>query len=468
MASINIVERAQISSTLRIESEFYLPKYVNLKKKLLSIPHSTLSKLVSQKIMTGHTPSMKVDSYYGGNINFVKTDNLRDNLITDDFTNTLSISGCNLISKTALQKDDIITTIIGATHEIIARSAIVDDEILPANINQNIALIRVDKNKIRPEYLSAYLTTSFGKTYLHYLSRQTGQVNLNCTEVEQVLVPMFSEKLQTKIAEVINQSRENRRDSSIFYAKALEIFLFSLGLENWQPTQAKTFPRTFSEVQNSFRIDGEHFHPKFDELQKIVRKNATYCKTIGSIKTFNSRGAQPKYYEDGELKVINSQHILETHLDYDNFERTDISFWETEKESRVYKNDILIYTTGANIGRANVYLQEDKAVASNHTNILRIKDENPIYVGFALNSIVGRLQTEKMKTGSAQAEIYPSAFNQFVIPFIDKRKQEEIAKLYVQSYELSNQSKQLIEKAKRAVEIAIEKSEKIAIDFLSN
>lgn len=167
------------------------------------------------------------------------------------------------------------------------------------------------------------------------------------------------------------------------------------------------------------------------------------------------------------LKVINSQHILETHLDYDNFELTQAKFWEIEKESRVFKNDILIYTTGANIGRANVYLQEEKALASNHANILRVKDENPIYVGFVLDSIVGRMQTEKMKTGSAQAEIYPSAFNQFVIPFIDKKKQEQIAELYVQSYELIRKSKRLIAKAKQAVEIAIDQNEEKAILFLN-
>jgi len=193
---------------------------------------------------------------------------------------------------------------------------------------------------------------------------------------------------------------------------------------------------------------------------------AQYIRTVREIKIFNLRGSQPKYFEDGNLNVINSKHILEAHLDYENFSLTKSEYWDINKGSRVFNNDILIYTTGANIGRANIYLEKDKALGSNHVNILRIKDEDPIYVGFIINSIVGRMQTEKYKAGSAQAELYPSAIDKFIIPFIDKEKQEEISKLVVESYSLKKQSKQLIEKAKGAVEIAIEESEDKAIEYI--
>jgi restriction endonuclease S subunit len=144
---------------------------------------------------------------------------------------------------------------------------------------------------------------------------------------------------------------------------------------------------------------------------------------------------------------------------------TKREYWNIQEESRVFKNDILIYTTGANIGRTNIYLRSEKALASNHTNILRVKDENPVYVGFVLNSIIGRLQTEKMKTGSAQAEIYPSSFKQFIIPFIKKKKQAEIEKLYIQSFEYERKSKALVEISKRATEIAIELNEARGLTF---
>ena len=68
---------------------------------------------------------MAVDEYYGGNIPLIKTNNLHENTISTIFFDYLTPKGNALISRTELAKDDIITTIIGATEEIIARSALV-------------------------------------------------------------------------------------------------------------------------------------------------------------------------------------------------------------------------------------------------------------------------------------------------------------------------------------------------------
>ena len=46
--------------------------------------------------------------------------------------------------------------------------------------------------------------------------------------------------------------------------------------------------------------------------------------------------------------------------------------------------------------------------------------------------------------------------------------QEQIAALVDESFSLKKQSEQLLEKAKRAVEIAIEQNEQIALDFIKS
>lgn len=185
-----------------------------------------------------------------------------------------------------------------------------------------------------------------------------------------------------------------------------------------------------------------------------------------SIATFNQRGDQPRYVIDGELKIINSRHILEQHLDYDNFERTTADEWNSFPLARVFKDDILIYTTGANVGRANVYLSEERALASNHVNILRIENANPRYVGFVLNSLIGRMQTRQIITGSAQAELYSNAIEQFLVPFVFESVQENIIKNVEESFLTKQKSKQLLELAKRAVEVAIERDENAALALI--
>ena len=57
---------------------------------------------------------------------------------------------------------------------------------------------------------------------------------------------------------------------------------------------------------------------------------------------------------------------------------------------------------------------------------------------------------------------------QVVIPIIDFKKQEQIAKLVEESFKLKVESERLLEVAKKAVEIAIEENEAIAIKFIKD
>ena len=215
-----------------------------------------------------------------------------------------------------------------------------------------------------------------------------------------------------------------------------------------------------------FRLDAEYFQPKYEELIRLITKNSRYTKVISEIQTCNTRGVQPKYSTDGTLDIITSKHILESGLDFDNFEKTDLTNWIVYKKAQVKKGNILTHTTGANIGRTAIYQSGRKALASNHVNILSIENENPDYVAFVMNSLIGRLQTEQLSAGSTQVELYPRDIEKFVIPFIDKKKQLEIQQKVTESFALRKQSKHLLECAKRAVEIAIEQDEKTAMKRL--
>ena len=154
-------------------------------------------------------------------------------------------------------------------------------------------------------------------------------------------------------------------------------------------------------------------------------------------------------------------------MDYDNFERTTETFLSSQKRAQIGYGDILIYTTGANIGRTQAYLKNDYALASNHVNILRVKGVNPIYLAFVLNSRVGRMQTEKLCTGSAQAEIYPSDIEKFVVPILDETLQEAIASKVQESFAMKTESKRLLNVAKDSVEIAINENEEKALQYIT-
>jgi type I restriction enzyme M protein len=332
-------------------------------------------------------------------------------------------------------------------------------------------LIRLipDKKYVLPEYLTVFLNSKLGIWDIKRRARiSINQSNVNAEEVKSVKIPLLSMKFQCKIVDLFDSAFEKLFQSKTLYTQAESLLLQELGLDNWQPPTENVAIKNFSASFGATgRLDAEYYQPKYDKLLGKINQNATYVKQIKDIQTFNMRGLQPKYVENGEIKVINSKHLKEQNLDYDNFETTDAVAYSEQERASVLKNDILTYTTGANVGRTNIYLRTDKALASNHVNILRIKDEKPLYVAFVMNSLVGRIQTERLVTGSAQVELYPKDIECFIIPFVNVTIQNKITTQLKTSFALKDESKLLLESAKHAVELAIDQGEKQAMAWLT-
>ncbi len=291
-------------------------------------------------------------------------------------------------------------------------------------------------------------------------------MHLNLEDCSNIVIPLLPTKFQTLVGKLLQEAIELRKTSETYTEISQRRLLDELNYTNPQRPENATTKLFSSTYAVTGRLDAEFYQPKYDELFEHIYANAEYVKTIAEMESFNARGLQPVYAENGSLNVINSRHILEDGMDYDNFEKTQIACWDSQKRARIMRNDVLVYTTGANIGRSQPYLSDEKALASNHVNILRITEEDPIYVAFVMNSIIGRMQTDRLSAGTAQAELYPKDIAQFVIPFVSKEKQKEIVGNILESRAKKKESHQLLEKAKKAVEIAIEHGEDAAMAYL--
>ncbi len=314
------------------------------------------------------------------------------------------------------------------------------------------------ESDILPEYLCAFLNSKEGVRDIKRRARQSiNQTNVNPEEVKEIEIPVLDMDFQLQIKEHFEKANSCRLRSLSLYKDAENQLLEELGLKGWQPNNA---PVNIKQLKESFlksgRLDAEHYQVKYDELEKRIQSVPN--KTIAEIQQFNARGVQPDYIEEGCVPVVNSKHILENGLDYENFERTSESFLSSHERAQIGYGDILIYTTGANIGRTQAYMQKDYALASNHVNILRVRDVNPIYLALVLNSLIGRMQTEKLCTGSAQAELYPSDIEKFIIPILDASIQESISAKIQEGFALKAESKRFLDEAKMMVEREIEQS----------
>lgn len=460
------------SEDFRIESEFFKKEYRDLKDTLLSKPHEKLLYFLKQPVQTGHTPSMQNQHFYGGDIKFIKTDNLHDNYIKPYFNHYLTEAGNNEIQRTSLKAKDILTTIIGATHNIIARSCIVNQEILPANINQNIALIRVEQNRISPEFLNIYLNTSYGKKYLHYLSRQMEQVNLNCREVEQVLIPLFSNIFQLQIERIVNLAHKDLSDSSCLYNTAENILFNSIGLDYFKHSYDNINIKNFlSSFGTSGRLDAEYYMKKYEEIiSHIINLKYDYLSNLVNIKKSIEPGSDA-YAEDGFpfLRVS----------DYNRFgitfpEKKLSSTYIKENESQIEnlkpKKGTILFSKDGSVGIAYLLLSDADLITSSAILQLTMKENVkilPEYLALTLNSKLVQMQAERDSGGSIILHWRINEIEKVLIPIIDFTSQEKIAQLMNESFIRRNQSDRLFEIAKKAVEIAVKTDEESAIKYLN-
>lgn len=449
---ISVVKFSEIRSKnfdFRIDSEYFKKEYILIENLIKKNNCKDLSEL-SFKISDGthFTPN-----YIENGVKFLSALNVSDNYfdLEAGFKYISQEEHKSLYSRCNPESGDVLLRKVGVG---LRKACVVPQNIEEFSIFVSVALIKC--KEINPYYLSTYINTSLGQEQLFRFNKGISQPDLHLEDISRLKVPIFPDTFQSKIESIVKSAHAKLEESKSLYSQAEDLLLGELGLKDWQPKNTLYTTKKFSDFAQSGRLDAEYYQPKYDDLFERLQK--VDCKTIKEIQIINYRGFQPEYVENGKIDVINSKHILEDGLDYENFEKTDEVSFNNAVRAQVKYGDILTYTTGANIGRTQVYLSEKKAMASNHVNMLRVKDVNPIYLALVLNSKIGRMQTEKSSTGSAQVELYPDDLASFIVPILPEAIQTKIASLIQQSFECKAQSKQLLEDAKRMVESEIEKN----------
>ncbi len=227
-----------------------------------------------------------------------------------------------------------------------------------------------------------------------------------------------------------------------------------------------SYPRSSADAFAAGRFDAEHFKPKFAELIAHI-ENTGNAARLGSLLAVNDRGNQPEYTDTG-LPVVNSKHVAHNDVRLDADNRVGLA---STAKVLIEPGDVVMNGTGVGtIGRSAPYLHASKAIPDNHVTILRPKNAtlDPVYLSVFINSLAGQLQVEQRLHGSSgQIELYPTDIADFTVWLAPKAIQQEIRQAVESGFAAKQHATQLLEAAKRAVEIAIEDSETAALAYLA-
>lgn len=156
------------------------PELERIEKK----PLSELCNVVTK----GTTPTTLGKSFVESGINFIKAESILDDhsidkskfAFIDEETNTL-------LKRSVIHAGDVVFTIAGT----LGRFALIDDNVLPANTNQAVAIIRVDAKKILPEYIYTCFIGGWHTDYYTKRVQQAVQANLSLTTIKSLPIPVL-------------------------------------------------------------------------------------------------------------------------------------------------------------------------------------------------------------------------------------------------------------------------------------
>lgn len=447
MGNRNVVLLSEVRSGFRIDAEFYRPEFVEADHELAKLPLKGIGSCA--KVTDGEHGSVQlvVDG-----IKYLTAENVKQGYVDVDRVRYVGPEVDERNARARVREGDVLVSIKGTLGEI----GLAEKNLLPANMNRDVAVIKIHSH-VTGAYLTAFLRSRFGAYQLAREGSGGVQQMITLGRLRAVQVVVLSPDLQDEVSRLQMGGLESRNQSKQIYSEAEELLNAHLGLGQLIFRRPKGYISRFSELEVSLRADAQHFQPRFRQLLKHL--SAFRTVRVRNIRTWNRRGVQPVYIPYGQVDVVNSQHLGPKHIDYEGLEKTNRSAFGSAPEAHIEYGDLLIYTTGAYIGRTNAYMSSAPAMASNHVNILRLTaDIDPAYMALVFQSVIGQLQTQQHARGSAQAELYPSDIDRFVVPLLDPEKQKEIGDLVRSSLQKQQESRRLLEEAKTRVEQLIEEA----------
>lgn len=435
----------------RIDSEFFGPDFIRLESQISRCKTENLGS-VGKFIPGPFGSAFRVQDYdFKSNYRYIRGRDVKPFFLLDDDSRYIPEADYMRLVKYSVKSNDLLISVVGTLGNV----AVCTESESPAVFSCKSTIFR--SRSANPLYLLAFFNSLYGRNCL--LRRQRGaiQAGLNIEDLRSIPIPRFGCSFENDVGLLVSSAYENAKSSKTLFEDAQRMLEEELFLDSIKFDKPMGYTARFSELEASHRSDAQHYQPRFAQLTSHLSKFPT--RRIREVRRLNRRGIQPVYVEDGSHAVVNSQHLGAKHINYEGLQRTTERLFNASPEAHIHKDDLLIYTTGAYIGRANAYLDDKPAFASNHVNILRLSpDIDHAYMAMVFQSVIGQFQTLKHARGSAQAELYPADIDKFVVPLLPSEKQREIGDLVRESLAQQRQSARLLEQAKARVEQLIEEA----------
>ncbi|MDP8232004.1 MAG: restriction endonuclease subunit S, partial [Candidatus Zophobacter franzmannii] len=364
-------------------------------------------------------------------INFIKVESIKANgeFISRKFAHISK--ECHLkLKRSQLESNDIVFSIAGA----LGRTALINDELLPANTNQALSIIRLNKDcGIHPSFILKMLSSNLVKNQVSKYQGGVAQQNLSLQQVKSFLITVPPLPEQERIVAFLDETLgliekgKLRIENNIRNAKELFQSRLNQIFENGKSNQLRS-------DNGEWRIEGEEWEEKkLGEIAKIM-----YGYTAKS--SFMSEG----------IKYLRITDIKDGAVNWNNVPSCIISDDELLKY-KLHKGDIVFARTGATTCKSYIIRDNTSAVFASYLIrvFLNSKDILPEFLYMFFQTKVYWDLIKKGISGAAQGGFNASKLSMLRIPKLPIAEQEKAIK---EIDLLSKETKRLVEMYKKKLD----------------
>ncbi len=170
-------------------------------KQMEAIKRVRLSE-IAELITKGTTPTTLGYNFQEDGVNFLKIECFsEDGIYIKEKTAHISEECHEKLKRSKLRTGDILFSIAGA----IGRVAVVTKEMLPANTNQALAIIRVTRDDIYLPYIKLILTSQIVKAQFERKKQGVAQLNISLKDINELEIPLPEKSKQIECASLLEK-----------------------------------------------------------------------------------------------------------------------------------------------------------------------------------------------------------------------------------------------------------------------
>lgn len=331
--------------------------------------------------------AFKSDNYTNSGIRVIRITNVQKGFVEDEHPEFYPLSYSDELNDYMLQENDLLLSLTGN----VGRVALLNKEFLPAALNQRVAYLRTNNEKILNKYLFYYLLSkNFENDCIKY-SKGIAQKNMSTEWLKEYELDIVSINEQNSII-------------CIFDKLYRVINKYKIQLNHLDSLIKARFVEMFGDLNNT----------------KYEIKTIEECAIFVKDGTHNT----PMYTEDkiNGFKFLSSKDVTSGKIDWSNIKYIPKELHnELYKRIKPQKNDILLAKNGTTGVCAIVDNDEIFDIYVSLALIRLKKDFNPTYIWTIINSYMVKEQFNKSLKGIGVPNLHLSEIKKvnLIVPPID-------------------------------------------------